>query len=102
MSPKDYYLLYCGGLEYYYLENSEFYHFFECVFVTPKGHKFHNFSVARFTTLDGVNLSYLRTSLYTTLSRYSHAPVNVTLKLKNETKICDLDYFQIKLHINSP
>ncbi len=53
MSPKDHYLLYCWGLQYYYLESSEFYHFFEHVFLAPKGNKFHGFSVARFTTLDG-------------------------------------------------
>ena len=53
MSSKDYYLLYCGELQYYYLESSEFYCFFECVFLTPNGHKFHDFSVARLTTLDG-------------------------------------------------
>ncbi len=53
MSPKDHYLLYCGGLQNYYLECSEFYYFFECVFLTPEGNKFHDFSVAKFTSLDG-------------------------------------------------
>ncbi len=53
MSQRDYYLLYCGRLQYHYLESFEFYHFSECVFLTPQGNKFQDFSVARPITLDG-------------------------------------------------
>ncbi len=43
MSQRDYYLLYCGRLQYHYLESFEFYHFSECVFLTPQGNKFQDF-----------------------------------------------------------
>ncbi len=57
MSPKDHYLLYCGGLQYHYLENPGFYHLFQCVILTPKGNKFHDCSVVKFTTWDGCQSS---------------------------------------------
>ena len=90
MSPKDYYLLYCGGLQYYYLESSEFYCFFECVFLTPKGHKFHDFSVARFTTLDGCQ-SFLPADIII------YYFIQVILKFTSDRDICCHFWYHKKL-----